>query len=75
MASNHELIVGILQRALEAAGIPNEDPELLPERISELRFSSYVQTFQYPRRDKLRAEAPGRKGRLGKGYLAGATST
>lgn len=64
-----EVLAGILQRALEAAGIPDEDPELLPERISELRFSGPVPVFQYPRRDKLRAEKAGRKGRQGIGYL------
>lgn len=72
MADNQELIVDILQRAMDAAGMHDEDPQLLPSRIEELRFvgTTFVAPI-YPRRDKVRPEPKARPGRAGIATLDG----
>lgn len=57
-----------LKEALGGAGIPDED------WLDLLLFigPTYIYPGPYPRSEKLRADKPGRKGRLGIGYLGGA---
>lgn len=73
-ADKSAVLAGILQRAMDAAGIHDEDPETLPDRILEIRFlgPTYVYSGPYPQRGKLKAEEKPRRGRQGIATLDGA---
>lgn len=68
-------LVDILQRAMDAAGIHDADPETLPERIQELRFigTAYVANGMYPRCNKLAKEKQVKGRKKGQAYLGAVT--
>lgn len=69
---NNNRLVGILQRAMDAAGIHDGDPETLPDRIQALRFGVGYLGGEYPRCDKVRKEKKTVKGRKkGQAFIGG----